>query len=115
VVESALRLVSIVTALLVLASFVLFVHDQVSGASDHQQREIVAGAPIDRGVAPAPQRDHSQPRRFIDGAAAKLESPFRAVVSTSNDWVRQTVPALLAIALYGFGIGYVARYAHGRP
>jgi hypothetical protein len=114
VVESALRAVSIVTALLVVVSFALFAHDQVSGASQNQQEEIVAGAPIDRGVTPAPHRDRAQPRRFIDGAAGKLESPFRAVADTSNSWVRHLVPALLAIALYGFGIAYVARFTHGR-
>jgi hypothetical protein len=115
VVESALRLVSMVTALIVLLSFALFAQDQISGASDHQQREIVAGAPIDRGISPAPvKRRHGQPRRFIDGAAEQLESPFRAVVSTSNAWLGRAVPAALALALYGFGIGWVARYTHGR-
>jgi hypothetical protein len=114
VVESALRLVSIVTAVLVLTSFALFVHDQVAGASTHQQEEIVAGAPINHGVAPPPTRHHAQPRRFIDGAAARLQSPFRAVVASSNDWVRRTVPAILAVAVYGFGLGYVARFTRGR-
>jgi hypothetical protein len=114
VVESALRLVSMVTALIVLVSFALFAHDQISGASDHQQREIVAGAPIDRGISPSADRRHGQPRRFIDDAAAKLEAPFRAAVSSSNAWLERVIPAALALAVYGFGIGYVARYTHGR-
>ena len=112
--ESALRLVSMVTALIVVTSFALFAQDQISGASEHQQQEVVAGAPISRGVAPPPAPHHGQPRRFIDNAAAKLESPFRAVVDTSNAWVRRGIPMLLAVALYGFGIGWIARYTHGR-
>ena len=109
-----MRLVSIVTAFLVLTSFALFARDQLSGASRHQQAELAAGLPTTSPAAIAPTARHGQPRRFIDGAAAELESPFRAVVSTPNDWLKRTIPAVLAVALYGFGIGYLARYTHGR-
>jgi hypothetical protein len=112
VLESALRLIALVCAAFVLVSFALFARDQFSGASTHQQQQIDSGAPRVPGVAPPPKR-HGQPRRFIDDAARTLESPFAHVVDSSDGWVKHGVPTLLGIALYGFGLGFAARYAHG--
>jgi hypothetical protein len=113
VVESALRSVAIVCAGLVLISFGLFARDQFSGASENQQREIVGGLPRVPGVVPQPTH-HGQPRRFIDGAARELESPFAHLVDSPSDWAKHGIPAFLGLALYGFGLGFLARYAHGR-
>jgi hypothetical protein len=114
VLESALRLIAIVATFFVVVSFGLFARDQFSGASQNQQQEIVAGAPHVPGVTPQPTR-HRQPRRFIDAAARKLEDPFENIVTSSDDWVKEGAPALLAFLVYGAGLGFVARYAHGRP
>jgi hypothetical protein len=113
VLESALRLTALVTAMLVLASFALFARDQFSGASKNQQQQIVEGGPHVPGVAPQPTR-HGQPRRFIDGAAHKLESPFASVVDSTDGWVKHGIPALLGLLVYGAGLGFIARYTHGR-
>jgi hypothetical protein len=113
VLESALRLTALVTAMLVLASFGLFARDQFSGASKNQQQRIVDGAPHVPGLARRSTR-HKQPRRFIDGAAHKLESPFASVVDSPDSWVKHGVPAFLGLLVYGAGLGFVARYAHGR-
>jgi hypothetical protein len=104
---------AIVCAGFVLISFGLFARDQFAGASKNQQEEIATGAPRVPGVAPQATR-HGQPRRFIDNAAHELESPFVHLVGSSSDWVNQGVPALLGLALYGFGLSFVARYTHGR-
>jgi hypothetical protein len=110
VLESALRLAALVCAALVLTSFGLFARDQFSGASENQQRELSGGS----AQVVAPPARHGQPRRFIDGAADALESPFAAVVSSSSDWVDHALPALLGLLVYGAGLGFAARYAHGR-
>jgi hypothetical protein len=104
---------STVFCVLVLASFGLFAHDQVAGASQRQQTaELPGGGPpvIEGPTAP---RKHAQPRRFIDGAAGALTSPFRSVVQSKNDWVDHGIPAVLALVVYGLGLGYLARFSRG--
>jgi hypothetical protein len=113
VLESALRLVALVCAALVVVSFGLFARDQASGASERQQQTIAAGTSRVPGAAAQPKR-HGQPRRFIDDAARTLESPFAHLVDSSDGWVKHGIPTVLGLALYGFGLGFLARYAHGR-
>jgi hypothetical protein len=110
VISRLLRFVSIVCCALILMSFAMFARDQMAGASEHQQTELVAGAHAP--VAPtAITHRHSQPRRFIDGAATTLASPFAAVVKSSNPWVDHGLPTVLALLAYGIGLGYLARFA----
>jgi hypothetical protein len=108
-----LVLVAYVCCGLVVASFVMFARDQISGASIHQQNEIAVGAPHDPGVTPVGTR-YGQPRRFIDGAARALTAPFRSIVQSDSEWVLHSVPTLFALLVYGVGLGYLARYSSGR-
>jgi hypothetical protein len=97
---------------LVVASFALFAAGQAAAGSAHQV-QAVGGAPIAAAsapAAPAPRRE-AQPRRFIDGAAALLRSPFAGVVQSDSAWVNEALPSALALLAYGFGLGYVARLA----
>ncbi len=91
-------------------SFAMFARDQVAGASEHQQSELVAGSST-TPASPAITHRHSQPRRFIDEAAKKLTSPFSAVVKSSNPWVDEGLPTVFALVAYGLGLGYLARFA----
>jgi hypothetical protein len=51
----------------------------------------------------------------VDDANDVLLTPVAWVSDgSSNRWVRRGGAAFLALALYGFGLGYVARFAHGR-
>ena len=88
----------------------MFARDQMAGASEHQQSELVAGASTSASPAATTHR-HSQPRRFIDSAAKTLTSPFSAVVKSNDPWVDHGLPTLLALIAYGVGLGYLARYA----
>ncbi len=112
VIHRALVLIAVVCCGLVSLSFIMFARDQIDTASVHQQAEINHD-----GVVPTPATTpvrHSQPRRFIDGAAAKLTSPFRGLVRhDASAWVGHGVPTLLALLLYGVGVGYLARYSNG--
>jgi hypothetical protein len=113
VISRILRLASLVCCGLVVTSFAMFARDQMAGASEHQQTELVAGA--NTSVSPtAITHRHSQPRRFIDNAAKTLTSPFSAVVKSSNPWVDHGLPTILALVAYGVGLGYLARYASVR-
>jgi hypothetical protein len=112
VVHRTLVLAAFVCCTLVLASFALFARDQLARASAHQQSELVATAPAGRGT-PGTAHGHEQPRRFIDGAARALTSPFDAIVHSDSQWVRRGLPTLLALLAYGVGLGYLARYSSG--
>jgi hypothetical protein len=92
-------------------SFALFAHDQVAGASTRQVNSLALYASPGRSLPPPHQT--VQPRRFIDGAAKALTSPFAAVISSSNQWATRGVALGLALLVYGFGLGYLARYASG--
>ncbi len=105
-----LVLASVVCCALVVASFGLFARDQVAGASKHQVSELSSGVP----VAPASASvHHAQPRRFIDGAASTLTSPFRSIVQSDSQWVLHGLPTFFALLVYGVGLGFVARYSRG--
>jgi hypothetical protein len=109
VINRALVVTSFVCCALVAISFTLFARDQATGASQRQQYEVAAGppaAPRQRVPKPVPQ-----PRRFIDGAAASLTSPFQSIVQSSNPWVVRGVPAILALLVYGIGLRFLARWS----
>ena len=110
VIPRFLRLTSLVCCGLVVMSFAMFARDQMAGASEHQQSELVAGSSTTPAPAAITHR-HSQPRRFIDGAANTLTSPFSAVVKSCNPWVDEGLPTVLALLAYGIGLGYLARFA----
>ena len=113
VVHRALLTIATVCSLLVIASFALFAHDKFAGASQHQQ---TAELPNAAALAPKPvpvKKPHAQPRRFIDGAASALTSPFHSVIASDNAWVDHGIPAVLALAVYGLGLGYLARFSRG--
>jgi hypothetical protein len=109
--HSALRTVSLACCALLVASFVLFGHDQVAGASQHQQNAITS---VNAPSAKPSTGKHAQPRRFIDGAAGELTSPFRSIVKSGNSWVDHGVPAVIGLVVYGLGLGYLARFTQGR-
>jgi hypothetical protein len=113
VLHRALATISTVCTVLVIASFALFAHDQVAGASQHQQTAELPNAAALPSKPEAVHKPHAQPRRFIDGAASTLTSPFHSVVASDNAWVEHGIPAVLALAVYGLGLGYLARFSRG--
>jgi hypothetical protein len=112
VVHRVLVLCSLISCTLVFASFALFAHDQVAGASQRQQTALVSPS---AAVIRAPARHHrpGQPRRFIDSAAGTLTAPFDAIVHSSDQWVTRGLPAVLGLLTYGIGLRALARYAEG--
>ena len=125
-----LHWISLICSAFVVISFVLFAHAEISSASSHQAgliappKTLAQGTPTGAlgistqpvGAATAPPQPHvkGQPRRFIDGVAGKLESPFTSLVQTNNQWVEHLIPLVLALLVYGGGIGYMGRWTAGR-
>ena len=116
---SLLRVVSLVASAVVVLSFVLFALDETRAASERTTAEI-AGLQAARTADPNPaqerarERVHSPARELIDDADDVLLSPFTwAAPDTTNKWALRGVPALLALAVYGFGLSYLARFVRG--
>ena len=113
-----LRFASIVTCVIVIASFAIFVVGQTKSASKHQVEAVSNGPSVTTRTSPgasgsggkASGSHESSLHKAIDEAAQELTSPFAGIVSgSSSEWVIRSVKLLLALAVYGFGLGYLAR------
>jgi hypothetical protein len=120
VIERALRYAAVVCSLLVLVGWGWFAIDETSAASKESQAEI-AGQIATRTPSPDPDQErarekvNSKGHELVDDANDVLLKPFASIADgSSSKWVRRTVPALLALLVYGFGIGVLARVAAGR-
>ncbi|MGH2902227.1 MAG: hypothetical protein ACRDK7_01325 [Solirubrobacteraceae bacterium] len=101
---SLLRLASFVICLIVAASFLVFVVNQTSSASTHQQEELNGSA-----HTPAPKHESSL-HKTLDEASDFFTSPFAGVVAgSSSQWAIHGVKAVLALLVYGLGLSYLAR------
>jgi hypothetical protein len=107
--EGPLRLLSRFAVLAVLLGFGLFAVDELRGASDATRAEL-------RGDEPEAVRDarHGPLREAVDDVNDVLLAPFEVVAQDlPSAWAQRGVPALLALAVFGFGLGTLARYARG--
>jgi hypothetical protein len=111
-----LKLASLALCLVVIASFALFVINRTSDASAHQQ-QVVNGETAPSGVgepsspiAPDNGGRKGSARRTIDEISEAVTSPFAALTEgSSSEWVIHSVDLAVALLVYGFGLGYVAR------
>ncbi len=110
-VHRALIIIAWVCCFFVVASFSLFAIDQMAGASKHQQNMITSSSTVT--PIPPEAKHHAQPRQFIDDVAHALTSPFSSIVQSDSQWVLRGIPAIIAVIVYGVGIGYLARFSRG--
>jgi hypothetical protein len=104
-----MRVASFALCAIVIASFGAFVLDQSSTASAHQAREVGAG-PGGEGSSSNSTAHEGTVHRYLDEASADLTSPFASAVSgTHSEWASRGGKLVLALAIYGFGLGYLAR------
>jgi hypothetical protein len=120
VLERPLRFLAIACSLFVAAGWLLFAIDQTNQASKASVAEI-AGERASTQADPDPEEErareqaHGDVREVIDDVNDVLLRPFAALSeNTSNEWVRRTIPAALALLVYGFGLGMLARYMAAR-
>jgi hypothetical protein len=111
-----LQLVSIAVCVIVIASFGVFVLDQTKGASSRQQEALAAGTPgaagggaEGTGSQAGGAHSKSAVHEALDEASNALTSPFAGLVSGDSEWAARLIRLALALALYGFGIGYLVR------
>lgn len=126
--QAPLRAFSILASLVVLLSFAAFAIDEARSGSQTSQAGIAGGAttyaplPNPAGYAnPTPAQEkvreaaHSAVREGLDDADDVLLAPFASVTeASSSSWMRRSIPALLGLAVYGFGVGFLSRFAAGR-
>ena len=114
-----LRLASVVICLIVVASFTIFAVDQAKGASS-QQEPLVRGAPSNtngegQSKSGSSSADESGVHKTVDEASNSLTSPFSGITAGSKSvWTIHGVNLLLALVIYGFGLGFLARVLQGR-
>ena len=116
---SLIRLVAMVASALVLFGFAYFATDEMSRGSQNQQNELqkqLEGSAVDPApVAPSPDQEADREklngplREAVEDANDLLLGPFAGLVDGAEDrWVTHGVPALLALLLYGVGLGMLA-------
>jgi hypothetical protein len=103
---------SFICCALVIASFGFFAIDQLSGASSQQVAQVTSGSPV-RPSSSSSATHHGAVRRFVDQAAKDLTYPFHSLATSSSQWGNQLLLLVIALAIYGVGLGYLARYASG--
>jgi hypothetical protein len=115
VIERSLRTVAIVLSLIVAAGFCMFALDEFNRASSAQRDELRGFERADPTPAGERQRErrHSTAREYIDDANDLLLKPFAGIVHSGSRWAQRGVPTLLGLFVYGFGLGFLARFARG--
>lgn len=111
-IAGVIRLAAVTACLVVAVGFLLFALDSGGGASQRQQQEISAPGSVPPVGQPAPVAPRDGLRGRIENLDRILLSPF--AVSSTNPWVANGIPALIALLVYGFGLGFLARFIRSR-
>ena len=115
-----IRVVAIVTSGIVLLGFGFFAVDEMDKGSKAQQQALdreLSGSNTDPdvvSVSPTPDEENareaqnSSVREVVDDANDVLLAPFANLIDSNSNWVQHGIPALLALLLYGVGLGFLA-------
>lgn len=104
-------LASRLVCLLVIAWFVVFAVDSTSVAASHQVSKLY-GSSSQRAIRPPAKHAAKEgaARKALDEAGKALTSPFARLTSgMSSAWLAHGVDTLLALLLYGLGVGFLVR------
>jgi hypothetical protein len=111
-----LRLAALVCTLLVAVGWLWFAVNQ-SDAASKDSAEQIAGQQALSTPDPSPDQERARQKvntkihEVVDDANDVLLRPFAPITADSGSkWVRRSVPALLALLVYGFGLSMLARY-----
>jgi hypothetical protein len=115
---SVIRFVAIAVSVVVVLGFALFAVDEMDKGSKTQQerleRELGSSTAPNDLVAPTSKEEQVREqhngavREAIDDANDVLLAPFVDLLDSDSSWVNHGVPALLALLLYGLGLGLLA-------
>jgi len=114
---SVIRLLAIVISGLVLLGFAFFAVDEMDRGSRAQQQalsELLGDRDPPTAIAPSSKQEAARElangdfRELIDDANDVLLAPFSELIDSDSAWVNHGVAGLLALLLYGVGLGLVA-------
>lgn len=115
---SFVRFLAIVCSGLVLLGFGYFAIDELDRGSKTQQgkldRELKGDTRDPAPIAPTPiqeaarERVNGNFREAVYDSNDVLLGPFTRLVDSNDRWVTHGVPAVLALLLYGLGLGMLA-------
>lgn len=117
-ISSAIRIVSNAICVLLIASFAMFVVDELTTVSSQQQ------AVVNNTAKPQTVRDihgreinlnRSAFRTKLDSANDTVLAPAESLVADQGPWVMRTVPFLLGLLLFGLGGHLLARWLDMKP
>ena len=125
--SSILKIASILCSLALLVSFAAFASDEAGDGSKKTVAQI-ASADGRAAVAPPTQRQLNEPspaprvekmrekahsgfREVADDANDVLASPFTSLAGDGSIWAQRIVTGLLALLLFGAGLGFLSRIA----
>jgi hypothetical protein len=122
---SLIRFMAIGISVVVVLGFAMFAIDETDKGSKGQQAKLERElgttadpiAPTARQEAVREER-HSPVRETIDDVNDVLLRPFVDLVDSDSAWVNHGIPTLLALLIYGLGLGLLANMlpkqrAHG--
>jgi hypothetical protein len=122
---SVIRFVAIASSAIVVLGFALFALDETDKGSKAQQAKLErelgsSSAPIAPSAREESVRERHRGavREGIDDANDVLLAPFVDLIDSDSAWVNHGIPALLALLIYGVGLGFLANMlpkqrAHG--
>jgi hypothetical protein len=115
---SLIRWIAIGCSVMVLLGFGLFAVDEMDRGSKTQQNALAEqlGEPDASIGSPDPtpveerlrEEEHGDVREVINDANDVLLAPFSSLIDSDNGWVNHGVPSLLALLVYGLGLGTLA-------
>jgi hypothetical protein len=125
VVSSVLRVVSLFCIAVVVVSFAAFASDEAGhsskqtvariGSGDGTEVKPVEAAKINQ-ASPPPRMErireeqHGSLRENVDDVNDVLTSPFKSI-EPGDIWSQRIAQGLLALLVFGVGVGFVGRYA----
>jgi hypothetical protein len=130
VISYALRIVSLLCIAALVASFAAFASDEAGEGSKKTVARLAGASPdevarqqgtvnID-AASPSPrverirEQRHGAMRERLDDVNDELTAPFAGLVGADSVWAQRIVSGLLALAVFGVGIGFLSRVAAAR-
>jgi hypothetical protein len=105
-VSKFIRFIAFFCCGVLIVSFVMFAINETNGGEAQAQLEMQG---INHPVMPPQPKSEGQPRKTIDKIADELETPFKGIVTGDDKWANRLVPLVLALLVFGLGLGFLAR------
>ena len=117
---ATLRFLAILSSVIVGLGFAMFAVDEMDRGSKTQQQALGEETGVRKDIvvpaSPTPEdealreRQNDKFQEYVDDVNDVLLQPFAAWSNSDSNWVTHGVPSLLALLVYGVGIGLLANF-----